>query len=121
MKTTSYDFKAFMKREHVNTTKPPTLSLAPLAVAPFIPTPAFAETADIQSKMMTAFQPLIDLVQSLAYPVAMFVVVGGSLFVMIGNKEKGFTLMQNAALGYMLVVIAPLILDVLVDATKAVM
>ncbi|WP_010529698.1 hypothetical protein [Lentibacillus jeotgali] len=65
---------------------------------------------------MNAFTPLIDLLQSLAYPVSLFVVIGGAIFVMIGNKEKGF----NAALGYMLVVIALIILDVLVDALGSV-
>lgn len=69
-------------------------------------------------KMLHAFDPLITLVQALAYPVAMVVVLGGALFVMIGNKEKGFTMMQGAGLGYVLVQMTPLVLNILVDAMK---
>jgi hypothetical protein len=73
---------------------------------------------DMYTKMMVAFDPLIELVQALAYPVAMIVVLGGSLFVMIGNKEKGFSMMQGAGLGVVLVQIAPMILNILIDAVK---
>lgn len=120
MKTKTYDFKAFIRNDHESKRKPPTLSVAPLVVAPFIPTVAFAESATIKAKMMTAFDPLIGLIQGLAYPVAMVVVLGGAIFVMIGNSDKGFSMMQKAGLGYLLVMIAPLILDVLVDAMAGV-
>lgn len=115
MKTKTYDFKAFMKSEHIPDVKPPTMSLIPLAAAPFIPTKVFAEES-IKTKMMNAFDPVIELIQGMAYPVAMVVVLGGAIFVMIGNSDKGFNMMQKAGLGYLLVMIAPMILDVLVDA-----
>lgn len=120
MKTKTYDFKAFMKREHKNKIKPPTTELIPLATAPFIPLKTYAAEQSIQSQMMTAFDPLIDLIQGLAYPVAMVCVLGGALFVMIGNSEKGFSMMQKAGLGYVIVMISPMILNVLVDAMKGV-
>lgn len=119
MKTKTYDFKAFVRNEHTSNIKPPKLSLIPLAAAPLIPTVTHAES-NIQTKMMSAFDPLINLIQGLAYPVAMIVVLGGSIFVMIGNSEKGFSMMQKAGLGYLLVMIAPMILDVLVDAMEGV-
>lgn len=121
MKTKTYDFKSFMKKEQKNKVKQPTISLIPLAAAPFVPTKAFAETTvDIQSKMMTAFDPLINLIQGLAYPVAMVVVLAGAIFIMVGNQEKGFSMMAKAGMGYTLVVILPLIFEVLVDAMKGV-
>lgn len=102
----------------------------PLILTPFIPMKVFAETPDaipvqaqtvpVHDKMMTAFSPIIDLVQSLAYPVALLVVLGGGLFVMIGNSDKGFQLIQRAGLGYVLVMMLPMLLDVLVDAMKSV-
>lgn len=111
----------------------PKYSLFPLAIAPSLSsvsahaqTATNAEvveavsTADIQSKMMTAFDPLIGLIQGLAYPVAMVVVLGGAIFVMIGNSDRGFGMMQKAGLGYLLVMIAPMVLDVLVDSMKGV-
>lgn len=117
-KTKSYNFREFMRDEHASDVKPPTLSLMPLALAPFVPIKALAATteASMQAKMMTAFAPIIDLIQSLAYPVALVVVLGGGLAVMIGNTEKGFSLIQRAGLGYVLVMMLPMLLDVLVSA-----
>lgn len=116
MKAKTYDFRAFMKGEHLDKVKPPTLSLVPLTITPFIPIKASAAEVSIQSKMLNAFTPLIDLVQAMAYPVAMVVILGGALFVMIGNSEKGFSLMQRAGIGYVIVMIGPMLLKVLVDA-----
>jgi len=78
-----------------------------------------AGQGDMYSKMISAFDPLINLVQALAYPVCMVVVLGGALFIMIGNKEKGFAMMQGAGLGYVLVQMTPVILNILVNAMKA--
>jgi hypothetical protein len=122
MKTKTYDFKSFINKEHMPPSKAPTMSLIPLAAAPLLTaTQASAQEAvQVQAKMMDAFTPIIDLVQAMAYPVAMVVVLGGAIFVMIGNSDKGFSLMQRAGLGYLLVMIAPMIFDVLVDAMKGV-
>lgn len=78
-----------------------------------------AGQADMYARMIHAFDPLINLVQALAYPICMVVVLGGALFIMIGNKEKGFAMMQGAGLGYVLVQMTPVILNILVNAMKA--
>lgn len=106
------------------------ISLLPLATKPFFASkPVFAQSAEavpviasevMYDKMLHAFDPLIALVQALAYPVAMVVVLGGALFIMIGNKEKGFSMMQGAGLGYVLVQMTPLVLNILVEAMKAI-
>ncbi|WP_096269421.1 hypothetical protein [Paucisalibacillus globulus] len=119
MRTKTYDFKEFMRGEH-EVVKPPTLSLMPLAAAPFIPGTVYAADESVKAKMMDAFNPLIELIQGLAYPVAMVVVLGGAIFVMIGNSDKGFSMMQKAGMGYLLVMIAPMVLDVLVDSMDGV-
>ncbi|WP_223592771.1 hypothetical protein [Neobacillus bataviensis] len=104
--------------------------LIPLAVAPFlkvkaafaaeaIPVSAAAATSAMYGRMVHAFDPLVTLIQALAYPVAMVVVLGGALFIMIGNKEKGFSMMQGAGLGYVLVQMTPMVLNILVEAMKA--
>lgn len=104
--------------------------LIPLAVAPFlkvkaalaataVPVSAAVATGAMYDKMLHAFDPLITLVQALAYPVAMVVVLGGALFIMIGNKEKGFSMMQGAGLGYVLVQMTPLVLNILVEAMRS--
>lgn len=102
------------------------LSTLPLVFAPItkaIPASAqdvvtAAAQQDMYSKMVTAFDPLIDLIQGLAYPVAMVVILGGSIMVMINQKEKGYSMMMGAGLGYVLVQMTPMILRILVDAMK---
>lgn len=96
--------------------------LLPLAFAPILgATPAFAQSNDaLYDTMLHAFDPLITLVKVVAYPIATVVVLGGALFIMIGNKEKGFAMMQSAGLGYVLVQLTPLFLKVMVDAMKGV-
>lgn len=105
--------------------------LIPFAVAPLlkaksvfaaeaVPVTATEVTNAMYEKMLHAFDPLITLVQALAYPVAMVVVLGGALFIMIGNKDKGFSMMQGAGLGYVLVQMTPLVLNILVEAMKVI-
>lgn len=101
------------------------LSMLPLAFAP-IAKPVSAQTVTVAAqgqmydKMIVAFNPLIDLIQALAYPIAMVVVLGGAIMVMINQKEKGYSLMMGAGLGYVLVNMTPMVLNILVDAMKSV-
>jgi hypothetical protein len=112
-----------------------TISTLPLVMKPFFETskvfasesepviqyvPAVGEVAKSQmyDKMLHAFDPLIDLVQAVAYPIAMVVILGGSIMVMMRQPEKGFGLIQSAGLGYVLVQMTPMILNILVDAMK---
>ncbi|WP_101844198.1 TrbC/VirB2 family protein [Halobacillus sp. Marseille-P3879] len=122
MKTKTYKFGEFMDGSYKAKTKFHGISLAPLAVAPFFTAkPVFAQSSDqMYNSVVKAFDPLIGLVQAMAYPVAMVVVLGGALFIMIGNKEKGFSMMQGAGLGYVLVMMTPMVLNILVDAMKGV-
>lgn len=121
--------KEFMNKGNAKKLAP--YGLIPLAVAPWVTgSKALASdgggavmatatnTASIYERMIHAFDPLIDLIQALAYPVAMIVVLGGALFIMIGNKEKGFAMMQGAGLGYVLVQLMPMVLNILVEAMK---
>lgn len=105
-------------------------SLIPLATKPFlsakqvfaadaVPVNAI-NTTEMYDKMLHAFDPLIALIQALAYPVAMVVVLGGAIMVMINQKEKGFGMMQTAGLGYVLVQMTPMVLNILVEAMKAI-
>lgn len=119
--------KEFMRGERHEPKRLSRKPLIPLMLIPFTPITAFAETSEsaaqavsVQDKMMSAFSPIIDLVQSLAYPVALLVVLGGGLSVIIGNSDKGLQLIQRAGLGYVLVMMLPMLLDVLVDAMNSV-
>ena len=138
-----YSIKEFMGRGHVESMQFEfkeevreslgvlgAISLLPLATKPFFATtsvfaaenavPVIAPTSAMYDKMLHAFDPLIMLTQALAYPIAMVVVLGGAIMVMINQKEKGFSLMQTAGLGYVLVQMTPLVLNILVEAMKVV-
>lgn len=104
------------------------LSTLPLAFAPAIKAkevfaaeaiPVVA-TTELSGKLMTAFSPLIELVQSLAYPVGMIVVLGGAIMVMIGQQEKGYSMLMSAGLGIILINIAPMVLNILIGTMKSV-
>jgi hypothetical protein len=77
-------------------------------------------SASVHSKVLHAFDPLINLAQDLAYPIAGVMIAVGSIFIMIGNKEKGMQYLTNAALGYILVQLVPLMLSLLVGVGSSV-
>ncbi|MFZ4454358.1 hypothetical protein [Salibacterium aidingense] len=74
----------------------------------------------IKEKIMHSFDPLIDLITSLSYPIAGVMIAGGALMIMIGQKDKGYSLIQNSAIGYILVQLSPLMLELLVGIGDAV-
>lgn len=73
----------------------------------------------VTSKVVNAFEPLVELVKALSYPICLVMMLGGGLFVMIGNSERGFGMIQKAGLGYVLVQMLPILMDLLVEITKA--
>lgn len=76
--------------------------------------PAMAMSVDTKAKIMHAFDPLINLVQSLAYPIAGIMIAGGCLMIMVQQREQGMKMLQNAAIGYILVQLSPMLLQLLV-------
>ncbi|MBB6446425.1 hypothetical protein [Bacillus benzoevorans] len=81
---------------------------------------AEAVPAATKDSIIHAFDPLIDLMISLALPIAGVMITGGALLILIGQKEKGFTLILNSALGYCLVQLCPLFLTLLEQVGKAI-
>jgi hypothetical protein len=74
----------------------------------------------IKNQIIHAFDPLINLVQVLSYPIGFIMVSAGCLFIMVGQKEKGMGMIQTAAIGYILVQLAPLFMKILVGIGGAV-
>lgn len=72
------------------------------------------------AKILHAFDPLVNLIQDLAYPIAAVMIATGAIFIMVGNKEKGMQMLQHAALGYILVQLVPLMLSLLVGVGHSV-
>ncbi len=73
----------------------------------------------ITQKVVNAFDPLIQLVQALSYPVAMVCMLLGGIQVMIGHSERGLSAIQKAGGGFVLVQLLPTLLDLLVQITKS--
>lgn len=73
----------------------------------------------VTAKVVGAFSPLVELVKALSYPISLVMMLGGGLFVMIGNSDKGFSMIQKAGLGYVLVQMLPLLMDLLVEIAKS--
>jgi len=74
----------------------------------------------LYSRIIKAFEPVIFLIKAVSYPIATLVALGGGLFIMIGNKEKGFGLIQQAAIGYLIVQMIPLLMKLLVEIAKSI-
>ena len=118
LRTKTYNFQEFIRNEH-KTVKAPTYSLVPLASASIMPTTVFAETS-IQTKVMSAFEPLIDVIIAFAYPASLAVMMGGALFVIFGNSERGFGMIQKAAMGYIALMLLPMIFEIFASAVSGV-
>jgi len=75
---------------------------------------------ETKSKIIHAFDPLLDLMIAASLPIAGIMLTGGALLIMIGQKDKGFTLIMNASLGYVLVNLSPLFLSLLESVGNAI-
>lgn len=82
--------------------------------------PAMATSGAVHAKILHAFDPLINLIQDLSYPIAGVMISLGAIYIMAGQKEQGVKFLTNAALGYILVQLAPLILSLLVGVGSSV-
>ncbi|MFC0271149.1 hypothetical protein ACFFIX_06745 [Metabacillus herbersteinensis] len=67
-----------------------------------------------------AMDPLVDLMVALSFPIASVIIIGGCFFFMLGKSERAWSTIQNAGLGYVLIQIMPLLLNVLKEVGGAV-
>jgi len=74
----------------------------------------------LYSRVTNAFEPVAYLIKAISYPIASIVAMGGGLFCIIGNKEKGFSLIQQAGIGYIIVQMIPLLMKLLVEIAKSI-
>lgn len=72
------------------------------------------------SALAHVLDPVVDILVALSFPVASVIIVGSLFFFMFGNAEKAWTTIQNAGLGYVLIQVSPLILNVLKQVGDAV-
>ncbi|MCM3651354.1 hypothetical protein [Metabacillus litoralis] len=67
-----------------------------------------------------ALDPLVDLMVALSFPIASVIIIGGCFFFMLGKSERAWSTIQNAGLGYVLIQIMPLLLNVLKEVGGAI-
>lgn len=74
----------------------------------------------LYSRIINAFEPVVFLIKAISYPIASIVALTGGLFVMIGNRDRGFSLMTQAGIGYIIVQMVPLFMKLLAEIAKAI-
>jgi hypothetical protein len=72
-----------------------------------------------QDAIIKAFDPLIDLAQAMSYPMTFLVILGGMLFVIIGQRAKGMQMIKYAVVGFLGVQFVPAIMRILMQVGTA--
>lgn len=72
------------------------------------------------SMLAHVLDPLVDILVALSFPVASVIIVGACFLFMFNNAEKAWSMIQSAGLGYVLIQVSPLILNVLKQVGNAV-
>lgn len=83
----------------------------------FSASPASAASS-ITTKVIAAFNPIIDIMQGLAYPIGFIMLSAGALVIMTGNRQKGMSMIKWAAIGYLVMCLAPGIMQILVEVGR---
>ncbi|MCL6586961.1 MAG: hypothetical protein K6T72_10700 [Anoxybacillus sp.] len=112
------DFLAESRKKEVNgESKFLPVMLSTAALSAYAST---ASAASIQDKIIHAFDPLIELVQALAYPVGFTMICAGFLVIMTGNRHKGLHIIKWAAIGFIGMQFAPGIMSILLEVGKSI-
>lgn len=103
--------------EPVSAQIPSTLSTIPVNTIP-------QQTGIIADKSLeilaTALDPVVQILVAISFPIASVIMVGGCFFFMLGNSERAWNTIMNAGLGYVLIQMSPLFLEILRTIGKAV-
>jgi len=70
--------------------------------------------------LANVLDPLVQLMVAISFPIASVIMIGGMFFFMVGNTEKAWSTIFNAGLGYVLIQLSPLFLDILRRVGEAV-
>ena len=77
--------------------------------------------ADKSLEMLaTILDPVVQVLMAISFPVASVIMIGACFFFMFGNSERAWSMIMNAGLGYVLIQLSPLFLDILRTVGKAV-
>lgn len=99
-------------------TQTPTLPLNITSTPEMIPTGFIADSS--LTMLANVLDPLIQIMVAISFPIASVIMIGGSFFFMLGNSEKAWQTIFNAGLGYVIIQMSPLFLDILREVGEAV-
>ncbi|MED5050681.1 hypothetical protein P9850_02195 [Anoxybacillus rupiensis] len=80
---------------------------------------SIASAAGIGDKIIHAFDPFVELIQGLAYPLGFTMICAGFLVIMTGNRHKGLHIIKWASIGYIGMQFAPAIMSILAEIGRA--
>ncbi|WP_144511632.1 hypothetical protein [Bacillus sp. FJAT-22090] len=87
-------------------------------------TPEMIPTGFVADKSLemlaNVLDPLIQIMVAISFPIASVIMIGGAFFFMLGNSEKAWQTIFNAGLGYVIIQMSPLFLDILRKVGEAV-
>ena len=70
--------------------------------------------ADTSLEMLAnVLDPLLQLMVAVSFPIASVIMVGACFFFMFNNSEKAWDMIGKAALGYVIIQLSPLFLEIL--------
>jgi hypothetical protein len=72
------------------------------------------------STLAHVLDPLVDIMVALSFPIASVIIVGSCFFFMFDKAERAWSMIMKAGLGYVLIQVSPLILNVLKQVGNAV-
>ena len=72
-----------------------------------------AVSGAVRDQIIHAFDPLVSLMMDLALPVSSVLITAAGLMITIGMKEKGYSLMMQSCLGYVVIMMSPLFIKIL--------
>ncbi|MCX7570425.1 hypothetical protein OS242_10665 [Tumebacillus sp. DT12] len=118
MKTQTLDWKSFMRGEVRPKMEAPPAVLATVLAALTL-TQATSAQAAVGDKIVHAFDPLINVVQSISYPVCFLSMAGGMLLIMVGQRHRGITMIKWSAIGYVGMQMVPSIMGIVADVGRS--
>lgn len=71
------------------------------------------------AKIVHAFDPLISVMQALAYPVSFLSISAGMLLISVGQRHRGINMIKWGAIGYIGMQIVPGIMEMVAQVGEA--
>lgn len=107
--------------QHAPFPEPSTLTEAytPLVVNTIPQQTGFIADKSLET-LATILDPMVQIMVAISFPIASVIMIGACFFFMFGNSERAWNMIMNAGLGYVLIQLSPLFLDILREVGEAV-